>query len=550
MGWRVAGRAQPVTLWRRPGAISALGLALAIGLLLLAGGAIAALMMAAGGGSGGLSAQAAAYVRHVTLLTFLQASLSAVLALSVAILVARSCWRRASEWQARYLVLFSFLPVVLPTTVAATGLIAVWGQSGFVSAMLTAAGMPPLRPIYGLGAVLLAHVFFNAPLMLRVLSGALAGIPAAQWRLAAQWGLSDWQRFRQIEWPALRRVIPGLLALVFLLCFTSFSLVLMLGGGPSVTTLEVSIYTALRFEFDMALAGRLALLQLVVCAVIVVLLTMITGRSWSGVAGHAGRHVTQRGDQGLAARLTDGVVIGGFVVLAVVPVAAVIWRGIGPHLGTILAWPALWQATVTSLVIAIVSGGLATGVALVIAAARTRRFGAGLAVWPLDLSISLYLAVSAIVLGTGLFILLRQVADVFALAPALVVLGNMLVALPFAYRVLEGRLSSLATSHDRLCASLGIRGWRRFRQVTLPALFPELGYAAGLSSALSLGDLTIIALFGSQQFQTLPWLLYQTMGRYRAAEAAALAFWILGLTLAMFAICVLAARLAGRRHHA
>ena len=121
----------------------------------------------------------------------------------------------------------------------------------------------------------------------------------------------------------------------------------------------------------------------------------------------------------------------------------------------------------------------------------------------------------------------------------------MLVALPFAYRVLEGRLSSMATSHDRLCASLGIRGWRRFRQVTLPALFPELGYAAGLSSALSLGDLTIIALFGSQQFQTLPWLLYQTMGRYRAAEAAALAFWILGLTLAMFAICVLAARLPG-----
>ena len=528
----MAERAQPVTPWRRPGAISAFGLALGIGLLLLAGAAIAALMMAAGGG-GVLSAPAAAYIRHVTFLTFFQATLSAVLALAVAILVARSCWRRASEWQARYLVLFSFLPVVLPTTVAATGLIAVWGQSGVVSTMLTAAGMPPLRPIYGLGAVLLAHVFFNAPLMLRVLSGALAGIPAAQWRLAAQWGLSDWQRFRQIEWPALRRVIPGLLALVFLLCFTSFSLVLMLGGGPSVTTLEVSIYTALRFEFDMALAGRLALLQLVVCAVIVVLLTMVTGRSWSGAAGHKGRRVTQRGDRGLGTRLTDGIVISGFVVLAVVPVGAVIWRGIGPHFGTILSWPSLWQATATSLAIAMLSGGLATGIALI-----------------LDLSISLYLAVSAIVLGTGLFILLRQVADVFALAPALVVLGNMLVALPFAYRVLEGRLSSLATSQDRLCASLGIRGWRRFRQVTLPALVPELGYAAGLSSALSLGDLTIIALFGSQQFQTLPWLLYQTMGRYRAAEAAALAFWILGLTLAMFTICVLAARLAGRRHHA
>lgn len=545
----MAKRSQPVNHWRRPGALSALGLVLGTGLLLLALAAIGALMMVAGGG-GGLSVQAAGYIKHVTLLTFMQASLSALLSLAFAVLVARSCWRRALEWRASYLILFSFLPVVLPTTVAAAGLIAVWGRSGIVSAALSASGLPPLRPIYGFGAVLLAHVFFNAPLMLRVLSGALAGIPAAQWRLAAQWGLSDWQRFQQIEWPVLRRVVPGLLALVFLLCFTSFSLVLMLGGGPSMTTLEVSIYTALRFDFDMALAGRLALLQLSVCAFVVVLLTMVTGRSWSGAAGYVGRYVSQRGDQRLRARLTDGVILGGFVVLAVLPVLAVIWRGIGPHMNTILGWPSLWQATFASLCIAVLSGGLATCVAFILAAARTRRFGAGLPVWPLDLSISLYLAVSAIVLGTGLFILLRQVADVFFLAPGLVVLGNMLVALPFAYRVLEGRLSSLAASQDKLCASLGVRGWRRFRCVTLPAMSSELGYAAGLSSALSLGDLTIIALFGSQQFQTLPWLLYQTMGRYRAAEAAALAFWILGLTLALFTICILAARFAGKRRHA
>ena len=105
----------------------------------------------------------------------------------------------------------------MPTTVAATGLIGVWGQRGIISQLLQSAGAPSLPPVYGLGAVLLAHVFFNAPLMLRVLSGALGGIPQAQLRLASQWGLSDLERFRKIEWPALKRVIPGLLALVFLL---------------------------------------------------------------------------------------------------------------------------------------------------------------------------------------------------------------------------------------------------------------------------------------------------------------------------------------------
>ena len=77
--------------------------------------------------------------------------------------------------------------------------------------------------------------------------------------------------------------------LVFLLCFTSFSLVLMLGGGPAVTTLEVSIYTALRFDFDMPMAGKLALLQLMICAGVVILLTMLTGRSWAGASAAPAR---------------------------------------------------------------------------------------------------------------------------------------------------------------------------------------------------------------------------------------------------------------------
>ena len=145
-------------------------------------------------------------------------------------------------------------------------------------------------------------------------------------------------------------------------------------------------------------------------------------------------------------------------------------------------------------------------------------------------------------LGTGLFILLRGIADVFFMAPALVMLANMLVALPFAYRVLEGRMAGLAKSHDRLCDGLGIRGWRRLRYITLPAMAPEIGYASGLASALSLGDMTVIALFGSQQFQTLPWLLYQTMARYRAGEAAALAVILLILTLVLFTSHTLIAR--------
>jgi thiamine transport system permease protein len=248
--------------------------------------------------------------------------------------------------------------------------------------------------------------------------------------------------------------------------------------------------------------------------------------------------------------MTDYLFIALFFVIAVLPVVVVIAKGIGPHLADVLAWSAFWRALLNSLCVGLASGVLATCLAFMMATARTRRVRAGLTVWWLDVAVSLYLAVSAIVLGTGLFILLRPVANIFTLAPALVLLANMLVALPFAYRVIEGRMAALAATHDRLCAGLGIRGWRRLRWITLPALAPELGYAAGLSAALSLGDMTVIALFGSQQFQTLPWLLYQTMARYRSGEAAALALLLLCLTVGIFLLFHLMSRKIESKTHA
>ena len=69
--------------------------------------------------------------------------------------------------------------------------------------------------------------------------------------------------FRFIEWPVMRAALPGVAGLVFMLCITSFTLVLTLGGGPRATTLEVAIYQALRFDFDPARAVTLTVLQIV-----------------------------------------------------------------------------------------------------------------------------------------------------------------------------------------------------------------------------------------------------------------------------------------------
>lgn len=536
--WQASGATVPI--------IIPIGVVIAAGLILMALVAIGALLSI--GGDKPLFAKDSSQISALLSIagfTFWQASLSAILSLMVALPVARASWRRTSQWSSNKLIFISFLAFVMPTTVAVSGLLGVWGQNGFVSALLRFFGFDSLPPIYGLGAVLLAHVFFNAPLMLRVMTTALTSIPAAHWRLAAQWGLSDWDRFKTVEWPMLGRVIPGLLAVVFLICFTSFSLVLMLGGGPGVTTLEVSIYTALRFEFDLPKAALLSLLQLLICGAVVALMARLGGTSWAGTSFVAKRAITQPEHDHLFVKTFDMLVLGGFLLLTAAPLLSLLWRGLGPHFVTVLGWPAFHRALVTSLLVAVISSCCATGLAVIMAAARIRL--SSRSKWLLDLSVSLYLAVSAIVLGTGAFILLRGFVDVFALAPLLVITANMLVALPFAYRVIEGRMAALARQHDKLCAGLNIRGWRRFWRITMPAMAPELGVAAGLSAALSVGDLTVIALFGSQDFQTLPWLLYQTMGRYRADDAAALALLLLIFTLCLFLLFAYGARLLQRR---
>ena len=116
--------------------------------------------------------------------------------------------------------------------------------------------------IYGLSGVLIAHVFFNFPLAVRLFLNALETIPEPSWKLAATLRMSAIQRLRILCLPVLRASLPGVAGMIFLLCMTSFTLVLVLGGGPSATTLEVAIYQSLTYDLDLPRAAALTLLQI------------------------------------------------------------------------------------------------------------------------------------------------------------------------------------------------------------------------------------------------------------------------------------------------
>lgn len=487
------------------------------------------------------------YLRRVLAFTLGQAVLSTVLAVGLAIPVARALARRQAFFGRTLLLRLFGLPLVVPGIVAVLGIVAIAGRNGAVNQTLGAFGLSPVPSVYGLTGILIAHVFFNLPLAARLLLQTWDTVPSETWRLSSQLGMRSGAIFRLIEWPLLRAALPGIAGLVFMLCFASFTVVLTLGGGPAATTIEVAIYQALRFDFEPGRAVVLALVQFALCGGLIAV-----GHSLirpMALASSLGRSAGRPDISGAFGRLGDGLAIQAAALLVVAPLGAVAVAGATGPLASVLTEPALWRAAALSLAIGLTAGllALALGAALLGAARHFRlRLGRDRPAAAIEWSGAAVLVVPPFVLGAGWFVLLHGRIDVLAIGPVVVVAVNALMALPYVIRGLGPAIARADERHDRLCRSLGIQGWRRFRLIDWPALRRPLALVLALAAALSVGDLGAIALFGTQDTATLPLLLYQRMGSYRIDEAAAIALVLGALSLGLFA--AIERGIGGREH--
>ncbi|NTA11401.1 thiamine/thiamine pyrophosphate ABC transporter permease ThiP [Agrobacterium tumefaciens] len=480
-----------------------------------------------------------AYTLRILRFTLYQATLSTVLSIVLGLPVALALSRRQDFPGRIWIIRLMAVPMGLPVIVGAFGIITIWGRQGVLNTALVFAGAEQPFSIYGLSGILIAHVFFNLPLAVRLMLAGLERIPGEYWRMAASLGMGPVSVFRFIEWPAVSRLVPGIAGLVFMLCATSFTLVLLLGGGPAATTLEVAIYQALRFDFDPQRAIALSVLQIAITAVLLGLLAFLP--SPEAEIASLGRPVRRFDGKRVGARLWDGAAIIFAVLLVGLPLVAITVSGLGADLPRLLPAPIFLRAAATSLAIAAFSATLVVLCCFAIIGARQAVGSKRHAAQPLRLlsatlgaGSSLVLLVPPVVLGSGWFLLLRPFGDVSFYAPVLVALINMLMALPLAMRVLEPAFTSHFLRTSRLSASLGLQGLTRLRFADLPVLRRPLLMAFSFAMALSLGDLGAVALFGSENFVTLPWLVYSNMGSYRTNDAAGYAF-ILGVVCLLLA---------------
>jgi thiamine transport system permease protein len=472
--------------------------------------------------------------------TVWQATLTTLLSLMFGIATAFALDRLRFGGRPLVLALIS-AAIVTPGIVIAFAIVSVWGRAGWAGRGLEMFGMDLPGTIFGLGGILTAHLVLNGSLVTLVLLARLRAIPAPRLKIGQSLALSPLARFVLIDWPALSTALPGLAALVFLLAFTSFPVVLLLGGGPANQTFEVAIYTAVRLDFDLTGAVRLALVQLAVAAIII-----IPATAYTATITPAGTGPDHYWADPWPVRLIQIAILVPAIVFLALPMAAVFAGLFAPGLNELLVRPSFLAAAGNSFAIATASAALAVVLGYGVAAARASligRTGPGL---PLARNLSLarmalglpafaYLGVPAVVLSLGFFLTVRNLGgDPAGAAAFVLVLANALMSLPFVLAALGPPLDGIARRYGRLETTLNLSATSRFVAVEWPLLARPASFVFVLAFCFSFGDLGVISLFGTDRFSTLPWMMMQAMGAYRTTDANIIAAILALVTVTVF----------------
>ncbi len=450
------------------------------------------------------------------------------------------------------------LPFVLPTVVVAVAFNALLGPRGWLNLGLMAvsgATAPPIQFLNTVWAILAAHVFYNTAIVLRLVGNAWAHLDRRLVHAARMLGASPWRAWWEVTLPLLRPSILAALVLVFLFDFSSFGVVLML-GGPRFATLEVAIYTQALHLLNLRLAALLSLIQIACTLSLTLVYAQITRQVMAPSAPRAA-HETSQPSAAPRRRLAMVLLVALLLVLLVAPLAALAARSIArlePDRGqgsnvsaglTLAYYRELFvnrrQALFYVPPIAAVRNSLAYAAATVVIAlalglpaasalTRTSRFGR-----VLDALLMLPLGTSAVTLGLGFVVALDKPPLDLRASPLLVPLAHSLVALPFVVRSLQPALASIPDRLRMAAASLGASPWRVWREVDLPIVARAVSVAAAFAFTISMGEFGATSLVARPEYPTVPIAIFRFLsqpGALNYGQALAMATLLMALTLA------------------
>lgn len=393
-------------------------------------------------------------------------------------------------------------------------------------------GQPPIQILNTLAAILLAHVFYNTAVVIRTVGSTLEQLDPRLEQASRTLGASPWRSFWEVTFPLLRNSLTSAALVVFLFDFTSFGVILLM-GGPQLATLEVEIYYQTMQLLNLPLAAWLSVIQLG-CTLTLTVLILRRGGGLPIQVSPRLTHLATRLIQSWKERLFQIVMMGLLLAFLVMPLAALVLRSLtrlnevrsanGAVSGFTLQYyqelfinrqqslfyvPPM-DALRNSLLYALVASGLALffGSLASYALLKNNRWNK-----LFDPLIMLPMGTSAVTLGLGFIIVFATLPNARDYYPILIPIAHSLVALPFVVRVLQPALASIPTSLKQVAATLGASPWQVWFKVELPIASRAAAVAGLFAFAISLGEFGATSFLSRPDIPTLPVAIYRFLGQ-------------------------------------
>ena len=503
-----------------------------------------------------LQALASAGMRNVLWFSLWQAVLSTMLTLLVglpgAYLLARYDFRGKSLIRA-----LTGIPFVMPALVVAAAFNSLLGPQGWVNQGLMAVfnlSSPPIQFTNTLWAILMAHVFYNTTIVLRTVGDFWSHLDPRLTQAAAVLGANRWQQLRQVTLPLLAPAIASAALLIFIFDFTSFGVILVL-GGPRFSTLETEIYYQTVGLFNLPLAATLALIQLACTLALTIVYTRLARRVTRPLTIRP-QSYTQKRLVSWRSRLMVAIFFGLLLAFMLTPLVALTMRSV-THFDRVAGQGSLSEnltldyyrelnvnrrgslfyippaaAVGVSLGYASMTMLLALLLGLPAAWALARNGSVPLN-RALDPLLMLPLGTSAVTLGLGFIVALDSPPLDLRASPWLIPLAHTLVAFPFVVRSLAPALHSIRPRLRHAAATLGANPVSVFMHIDLPLAGRAVIVAAIFAFTISLGEFGATALIARPEYPTLPVAIYRLIsmpGAMNYGQALALSTILMVIT--------------------
>ena len=489
--------------------------------------------------------------------TLYQATLSTILTLILG-LPAAYLFARFQFAGRKFLRVLITIPFILPTVVVAAAFNTLLGPRGWLNLGLMSLfnlSSPPINMLNSLSAILLAHVFYNISIVIRMVGSSLSRLNQNLPLVAQNLGASPWRAFKEVTLPLLMPSILSATLMVFLFDFSSFGVVLML-GGPQFSTLEVEIYNQAMNRFNLPVAGLLSIVQLVFTLLVSVLINRSNQPRYGKAAmasESSGLRIARKGWE----KAFVIIMVTVLLLLMVTPTVSLVTRsfftfeaarGERGELNTgftlryyrelfenreqSLFYVPPFLAIRNSIVYAGITMLLATTLGLISVYAIERLSSLSRFLEPLFM---LPLGASAVTLGLGFLIVFGSSVLTQGRFQALIPIAHSLVALPLVIRTLLPALRGIPANLRLAATSMGASPLRVFREVDLPILFRAIVVSLLFAFTISLGAFGASSFLSNTAMPTIPVAIF----RYLSQPGALNYGQALAMSSLLMVVCVM-----------